>query len=115
QGVAGTGAATGLRELAKPRTRSATRDPVAQLLDAVKNERESSTVLTIDTALASACQAVVPVKPMHGASGDSLAALVTLKIPTPSDEEFVDPGVMRNMLLHETFQGIENTLDFAEL
>ncbi len=70
----------------------------------------------IATALAPACQSVVTVKPMHGTAGQtSLAALVTLLIPVPSDEQFVDPGVMRNMLLHETFQGIENTLDFAEL
>ncbi len=33
--------ASGLRELARPRARSATRDAVAQLLDAVKNEREA--------------------------------------------------------------------------
>lgn len=116
QGTTDPASATGLRELAKSRARSATRDAVAQLLDAVKNERESSAVLTIATAMAPSCQAVVTVKPMHGTAGEtSLAALVTLLIPTPSDEQFVDPGVMRNMLLHETFQGIENTLDFAEL
>jgi len=115
----GTGDAAGvgsLRELAKARARSATRDGVTQLLEAVKNERESSALLMIATTLAPACQAVVTVKPMHGTAGEtSVASLVQLQIPTPNDEEFVDPGVMRNMLLHETFQGIENTLDFAEL
>jgi serine phosphatase RsbU (regulator of sigma subunit)/anti-sigma regulatory factor (Ser/Thr protein kinase) len=99
----------------RPRGRPAA-DAIGHLLDAVKNEREASTVLRIVTSLDPASESVISVKPMHGvAGGTSLAALATVQVPAPRHEQFVDPGVMRNMLLYETFQGIDNTLDFADL
>ncbi|HEX4831508.1 MAG TPA: SpoIIE family protein phosphatase [Trebonia sp.] len=98
------------------RGRSAVKDSIASLLDAVANEREASTMLTIVTSAAEATEAVVSVRPMHGgAEGTTLAALATLAIPAPVDEQFADPGIMRTMLLHDTFQEIESTLDFSEL
>ena len=51
---------------------------------------------------------------MRGIGETSLAALATLQIPAPITEQFVDPRLMRAML-QETFQGIDNTLDFADL
>jgi serine phosphatase RsbU (regulator of sigma subunit) len=98
------------------RIRTAARESITQLLDAVKNEREARAMLTIVTAADPASEAVVTVRPMHGiAGGTSLAALATLQLPAPSNEQFVDPGVMRTMLLQDTFQDIDSTQDFAEL
>ncbi len=91
------------------------KDPVAPLLDAVKNDKEASSMLTITTAEGITTEAVVSIRPMRGAGETGLAALVTLQIPAPITEPFVDPSVMRQMLLHDTFQGIESTLDFADL
>jgi serine phosphatase RsbU (regulator of sigma subunit)/anti-sigma regulatory factor (Ser/Thr protein kinase) len=91
------------------------KDPVAPLLDAVKNDKEASSMLTITTSEGVTTESVVSIRPMRGAGETGLAALVTLQIPAPITEQFVDPGVMRQMLLHDTFQGIESTLDFADL
>jgi serine phosphatase RsbU (regulator of sigma subunit)/anti-sigma regulatory factor (Ser/Thr protein kinase) len=91
------------------------KDPVAPLLDAVKNDKEASAMLTITTSEGITTESVVSIRPMRGAGETGLAALVTLLIPAPITEQFVDPGVMRQMLLHDTFQGIESTLDFADL
>jgi serine phosphatase RsbU (regulator of sigma subunit)/anti-sigma regulatory factor (Ser/Thr protein kinase) len=91
------------------------KDPVAPLLDAVKNDKEASAMLTITTSEGITTESVVSIRPMRGAGETGLAALVTLQIPAPITEQFVDPGVMRQQLLHDTFQGIESTLDFADL
>jgi serine phosphatase RsbU (regulator of sigma subunit)/anti-sigma regulatory factor (Ser/Thr protein kinase) len=100
----------------RSRLRTAARDSISQLLEAVKNEREARAMLTIVTAADPASEAVVTVRPMHGIAGDtSLAALATLQLPAPSNERFVDPGVMRTLLLQDTFQDIDSTQDFAEL
>ena len=92
----------------------ANREAVQSLLDAVKNDKEGSAVLTIATAADTVSEAVVTVRPMRGIGETSLAALATLQIPAPITEQFVDPRLMRAML-QETFQGIDNTLDFADL
>ena len=47
---------------------------------------------------------VVTARPMQAGDSD-LAALVILQIPAPITEQFVDPGVMREMLLHDTVPG----------
>ena len=85
----------------------------ATLLDAVKSDREGNAVLTIALAGGTA-DAVVTAKPMQ--TGDSdVAAFVILQIPMPSAERFVDPAVIRDMLLRDTFAGIDDTLDFSDL
>ncbi|HEX3961730.1 MAG TPA: SpoIIE family protein phosphatase [Trebonia sp.] len=104
----------GLNGLARMRGRSGNREAVQSLLDAVKNDKEGSAVLTIATAAHTVSEAIVTVRPMRGIGETSLAALATLQIPAPITEQFVDPRLMRAML-QETFQGIDNTLDFADL
>jgi serine phosphatase RsbU (regulator of sigma subunit)/anti-sigma regulatory factor (Ser/Thr protein kinase) len=104
----------GLNGLVRPRGRSANREAVQSLLEAVKNDKEGSAVLAIATAGHTVSEAVVTVRPMRGIGETSLAALATLQIPAPITEQFVDPRLMRAML-QETFQGIDNTLDFADL
>jgi serine phosphatase RsbU (regulator of sigma subunit) len=104
----------GSNGLARSRGRSGNREAVQSLLEAVKNDKEGSAVLTIVTSSGPVSEAIVTVRPMRGVGETSLAALATLQIPAPVTEQFVDPRHMRAML-QETFQGIDNTLDFADL
>jgi serine phosphatase RsbU (regulator of sigma subunit)/anti-sigma regulatory factor (Ser/Thr protein kinase) len=95
-------------------TRSGEKEAVTTLLEAVKAEREGNAVLTVALADGGTADAVVTAKPMQ--TGDSaVAAFVILQIPVPSAERFVDPALMRDMLLRDTFAGIDDTLDFSEL
>jgi serine phosphatase RsbU (regulator of sigma subunit)/anti-sigma regulatory factor (Ser/Thr protein kinase) len=93
---------------------SQARDQVGILLDAVKSEREANTVLTVGLANGSTAEAVASAKPMQ-TDDSNVAAFVILQIPVPSAERFVDPALMRDMLLRDTFTGIDDTLDFSDL
>ncbi len=93
---------------------SQARDQVGILLDAVKSEREANTVLTVALANGSTAEAVASAKPMQ-TDDSNVAAFVILQIPVPSAERFVDPALMRDMLLRDTFTGIDDTLDFSDL
>ena len=91
-----------------------TSDAVNTLLDAVKSDREGNAVLTVGLANGGTADAVVTAKPMQ--TGDNnVAALVIMQMPVPSAERFVDPAVIRDMLLRDTFAGIDDTLDFSDL
>jgi serine phosphatase RsbU (regulator of sigma subunit)/anti-sigma regulatory factor (Ser/Thr protein kinase) len=90
------------------------RAQVGILLDAVKSEREASTVLTVALANGSTAETVASAKPMQ-TDDSNVAAFVILQIPVPSAERFVDPALMRDMLLRDTFTGIDDTLDFSDL
>jgi serine phosphatase RsbU (regulator of sigma subunit)/anti-sigma regulatory factor (Ser/Thr protein kinase) len=94
--------------------RSGEKEAVTTLLEAVKAEREGSAVLTVTLADGGTADAVVTAKPMQAGDSD-VAAFVILQIPVPSAERFVDPALMRDMLLRDTFAGIDDTLDFSEL
>jgi serine phosphatase RsbU (regulator of sigma subunit)/anti-sigma regulatory factor (Ser/Thr protein kinase) len=87
---------------------------VSSLLDAVRSDKEASTVLTVILEDGTTTEAIVSVRPMR-AGDTSLAALATLQIPVPDAERFVDPAVMRDMLMRDTFQEIDDTLDFSDL
>ncbi len=90
------------------------RDPVAPLVEAARSEREANAMLTVALADGGTAEAVVTVKPVQ--TGDSnVAAFVILQIPVPSAERFVDPALMRDILLRDTFTGIDDTLDFSDL
>jgi len=93
--------------------RSGQKEAVTTLLEAVKADREGNAVLTLSLADGGTAEAVVTAKPMQG-DGD-VAAFVILQIPVPNAERFVDPAVMRDMLLRDTFTGIDDTLDFSDL
>ena len=90
------------------------KDAIGGLLDAIKSDREGSTVLTINTGNEYPTEAVVTVRPMR-AGDTSLAALALLQIPVPNTERFVDPAVMRDALLRDAFTGVDDTLDFGDL
>jgi serine phosphatase RsbU (regulator of sigma subunit) len=93
--------------------RSGQKEAVTTLLEAVKADREGNAVLTLSLAGGGTAEAVVTAKPMQGDS--DVAAFVILQIPVPNAERFVDPAVMRDMLLRDTFTGIDDTLDFSDL
>ena len=71
------------------------------LLEAVRSEREGNAVLTIALAGGLSADAVVTAKPMQTGTSD-VAAFVIMQIPIPSAERFVDPALMRDILLRDT-------------
>ena len=87
---------------------------VGTLLDAVKSDREGNAVLTVALANGGTAEAVVTARPLQAGDGN-VAAFVILQIPVPSAERFVDPALMRDMLMRDTFNGIDDTLDFSDL
>jgi serine phosphatase RsbU (regulator of sigma subunit)/anti-sigma regulatory factor (Ser/Thr protein kinase) len=87
---------------------------INMLLDAVKSEREGNAVLSIALAGGLSADAVVTAKPMQTGSSD-VAAFVIMQIPIPSAERFVDPALIRDILLRDTGPADEDTLDFSEL
>jgi serine phosphatase RsbU (regulator of sigma subunit)/anti-sigma regulatory factor (Ser/Thr protein kinase) len=87
---------------------------INMLLDAVASEREGNAVLSIALAGGLSADAVVTAKPMQTGSSD-VAAFVIMQIPIPSAERFVDPALIRDMLLRDTGPDDEDTLDFSEL
>jgi serine phosphatase RsbU (regulator of sigma subunit)/anti-sigma regulatory factor (Ser/Thr protein kinase) len=87
---------------------------IAMLLDALKAEREGNAVLTIALAGGLSADAIVTAKPMQTGSSE-VAAFVIMQIPIPSAERFVDPALMRDILLRDASPVEEDTLDFSEL
>jgi anti-sigma regulatory factor (Ser/Thr protein kinase) len=93
---------------------TATTAGLATLLDAVKSDREANAVLTIVLASGGTADAVVTARPMQ--TGDSdVAAFVIMQIPVSSPERFVDPAVMRDILMRDANPIDGDTLDFSEL
>jgi serine phosphatase RsbU (regulator of sigma subunit)/anti-sigma regulatory factor (Ser/Thr protein kinase) len=87
---------------------------IITLLEAVKSDREANAVLTILLANGGTADAVVTAKPMQ--TGDSdVAAFVIMQIPVSSPERFIDPAVMREILMRDANPIDGDTLDFSEL
>ncbi|HEY0932938.1 MAG TPA: SpoIIE family protein phosphatase [Trebonia sp.] len=87
---------------------------ITMLLDAVRSDREGNTVLNIALSGGQSADAVVTAKPMQTGTSD-VAAFVIMQIPLPSAERFVDPAVMRDILLRDAGPVEEDTLDFSDL
>jgi anti-sigma regulatory factor (Ser/Thr protein kinase) len=95
-------------------TATATAAGLVTLLEAVKSDREANAVLTIVLATGGTADAVVTARPMQ--TGDSdVAAFVIMQIPVSSPERFVDPAVMRDILMRDANPIDGDTLDFSEL
>jgi len=93
---------------------AATAGGIVTLLEAVKSDREANAVLTILLANGGTADAVVTARPMQ--TGDSeVAAFVIMQIPVSSPERFVDPAVMRDILMRDANPIDGDTLDFSEL
>src|SRR5216683_2015754 len=89
-------------------------DALAGLLDAIGSDRESTAILTIGTVKDGTTDAVVSVHPMRS-DVPGLAALAVIRIPTPNEERFLDPAVMRHALLDNTIRRIGATLDLDQM
>ena len=87
---------------------------IQMLLDAVKSEREGNAVLSIALAGGLSTEAIVTAKPMQTGSSD-VAAFVIMQVAIPNNERFVDPALIRDILLRDTGPDDEDTLDFSEL
>jgi serine phosphatase RsbU (regulator of sigma subunit)/anti-sigma regulatory factor (Ser/Thr protein kinase) len=87
---------------------------INMMLDAVRADREGNAVLSIALAGGLSADAIVTAKPMQTGSSD-VAAFVIMQIPVPSAERFVDPALMRDILLRDASPVDEDTLDFSEL
>jgi hypothetical protein len=93
---------------------AATAAGIATLLEAVKSDREANAVLTIVLANGGTADAIVTARPMQ--TGDSeVAAFVIMQIPVSSPERFIDPAVMRDILMRDANPIDGDTLDFSEL
>src|SRR6266487_2802670 len=84
------------------------------LLEAIGSGRETTTVLTIRTASRSQVDAVVTVEPVLSAD-PALAAQITMRIPPPAAERFIDPAVMRHALLDSAVRRIGGALDIDQM
>jgi anti-sigma regulatory factor (Ser/Thr protein kinase) len=92
-------------------------DPAAVLgglIDATRADRLSTTVLTLRTASRSLVDAVVTVEPVRSADPE-LIAQVTMRIPAPAAERFIDPALMRHALLDGAVRRIGGALDIDQL
>src|SRR6266487_5826147 len=87
---------------------------VGDLLEAIGSGRETTTVLTIRTASRSQVDAVVTVEPVLSAD-PALAAQITMRIPPPAAERFIDPAVMRHALLDSAVRRIGGALDIDQM
>jgi anti-sigma regulatory factor (Ser/Thr protein kinase) len=87
---------------------------VASLLEAIKSDRESHDMLSIALADGTVASTVVTARPMQ-AGGSDVAAFVMLQIPIPSGERFIEPALMREVLLRDSGLSDEDTLDFSDL
>jgi anti-sigma regulatory factor (Ser/Thr protein kinase) len=89
-------------------------DTLRGLLDVTRDDRESTTVLTIRTASRSVVDAVVTVEPIRS-HDKALLAQVTMRIPPPPAERFIDPALMRNALLEGAVRRIGGALDIEQM
>jgi len=89
-------------------------DALNGLIDAIKGDREATTVLTIRTASRSDVDAVVSAEPIRS-NDPELLAHVILRIPPPAAERFIDPALMRHALLDGAVRRIGGALDIEQM
>ena len=84
------------------------------LIEAIRSDREITTVLSIRTASRSVVDAVVTVEPIRSKDPE-LVAHVILRIPPPVAERFIDPALMRHALLDGAVKRIGGALDIEQM
>jgi len=87
---------------------------VSDLIESVRSGRECTAVLTIRTASRSTVDAVVTMAPLCSAD-PALMAQVTMRIPPPAAERFIDPALMRHALLDGAVRRIGGALDIDQM
>ncbi len=89
-------------------------EALSGLIEAIRADRESTTVLTIRTASRAAVDAVVTLEPIRS-NDPELLAQVILRIPPPVAERFIDPALMRHALLDGAVRRIGGALDIEQM
>ena len=84
------------------------------LIDGACSNRESTTVLSFRTANGADADAVVTIQPVRSADAE-LAAQVIMRIAPPVQERFLDPAVMRHLMLDGAVRRIGGALDIDQM
>jgi serine phosphatase RsbU (regulator of sigma subunit)/anti-sigma regulatory factor (Ser/Thr protein kinase) len=84
------------------------------LIDSAISDRESTAVLTFRTADGGTTDAVVTVQPIRSDDAE-LAAQVIMRIAPPPAERFLDPAVMRHIMLEGAVRRIGGALDIDQM
>src|ERR1700739_3040536 len=88
--------------------------PLQGLIDGACSNRESTTVLSFRTANGATADAVVTVQPIRSTDPE-LAAQVIMRIAPPVQERFLDPAVMRHLMLDGAVRRIGGALDIDQM
>ncbi len=84
------------------------------MIDGACSNREGTTVLSFRTANDAAADAVVTVQPIRSADPE-LAAQVIMRIAPPMQERFLDPAVMRQVMIDGAVRRIGGALDIDQM
>ncbi len=84
------------------------------LIDGACSNREGTTVLSFRTANGSIADAVVTVQPVRSADPE-LAAQIIMRIAPPVQERFLDPAVMRHLMVDGAVRRIGGALDIDQM
>jgi serine phosphatase RsbU (regulator of sigma subunit)/anti-sigma regulatory factor (Ser/Thr protein kinase) len=84
------------------------------LIDSAISDRESTAVLSFRTANGSIADAVVTVQPIRS-DDPELSAQVILRMAPPASERFLDPAVMRHVMLEGAVRRIGGALDIDQM
>jgi serine phosphatase RsbU (regulator of sigma subunit)/anti-sigma regulatory factor (Ser/Thr protein kinase) len=84
------------------------------LIDGACSNRETTTVLSFRTANGANADAVVTIQPVRSADPE-LAAQVIMRIAPPVQERFLDPAVMRHLMLDGAVRRIGGALDIDQM
>ena len=84
------------------------------LIDSAISDRESTAMLSFRTANGQIADAVVTVQPIRSEDPE-LAAQVIMRIAPPASERFLDPAVMRHIMLEGAVRRIGGALDIDQM
>ena len=84
------------------------------MIDAACSNREGTTVLAFRTANEATAEAVVTVQPIRSADPE-LAAQVIMRIAPPVQERFLDPAVMRQVMIDGAVRRVGGALDIDQM
>ena len=84
------------------------------LIDGACSDREGTTVLSFRTANGATADAVVTIQPIRSADPE-LVAQVIVRIAPPVQERFLDPAVMRQVMVDGAVRKIGGALDIDQM
>ena len=84
------------------------------LIDSAISDRESTAVLSFRTANGQVADAVITLQPIRSDDAE-LAAQVIMRIAPPASERFLDPAVMRHIMLEGAVRRIGGALDIDQM